>query len=106
MRTLSALLMVLLLCSLQQVYCGTEALGSMNDCCQKLTVLRKLPLARIKSYNQTSSSCAIKAVVFQMDTGKIFCVDPSLSWIETHKKAVDHRKTAQTAAKPNTSSKP
>ncbi|XP_036424043.1 C-C motif chemokine 13-like [Colossoma macropomum] len=99
MRTLSALLMVLLLCSLQQmVYCGTEALGSENDCCQKPTVLRKLPLARIESYSLTSSKCPINAVVFQMVTGKIFCVDPSWDWVKSHMKAVDQKK-ASTASK-------
>ncbi|XP_036424044.1 C-C motif chemokine 13-like [Colossoma macropomum] len=93
MRTLSALLMVLLLCSLQQVYCGIEPID-IEDCCVKLTKLRKLPLARIESYSLTSSTCPIKAVVFQMDTGKIFCVDPSWDWVRSHIEALDQRKTA------------
>ncbi|KAL6480731.1 hypothetical protein MHYP_G00117640 [Metynnis hypsauchen] len=102
MRTLSALLMVLLLCSVQQVYCGTETVVSSNDCCHKLTKLRKLPLARIESYSLTSSSCPIKAVVFQMVSGKSFCVDPSWNWVESHMKKVPEKKPSE----PNTSSKP
>ncbi|KAL6480732.1 hypothetical protein MHYP_G00117650, partial [Metynnis hypsauchen] len=87
MRTLSTLLMVLLLCSVQQVYCGTGAVD-IEDCCHKLTKLRKLPLARIESYSLTSSDCPIKAVVFQMVGGKSFCVDPSWNWVESHMKKV------------------
>ncbi|KAL6480727.1 hypothetical protein MHYP_G00117600 [Metynnis hypsauchen] len=92
MRTLSALLMVLLLCSVQQVYCGTEAYVSSKDCCTKLTKLRTLPLARIESYSLTSSNCPIKAVLFQMVGGKSFCVDPSWDWVKSHMKELDQKK--------------
>ncbi|XP_017580074.1 monocyte chemotactic protein 1B-like [Pygocentrus nattereri] len=105
MRTLSALLMVLLLCSVQQVYSGTGATDFMKDCCPKLTKLRILPLARIESYSLTSSSCPIKAVVFQMVTGKRFCADPSWDWVQSHMKKLPEKKPS-TTSKPKTSSKP
>uniref|UniRef100_A0AAR2L213 C-C motif chemokine n=1 Tax=Pygocentrus nattereri TaxID=42514 RepID=A0AAR2L213_PYGNA len=98
MRTLSALLMVLLLCSVQQVYSAPEHTHS-NDCCTKLTKLRFLPLARTESYRWTSSDCPIKAVVFQMVGGKRFCADPSWDWVDTHMKKVDQKKSS-TASKP------
>ncbi|KAL7862738.1 hypothetical protein SRHO_G00117220 [Serrasalmus rhombeus] len=97
MRTLSALLMVLLLCSVQQVYSGTGAIDSMKECCEKLTKLRFLPLARTKSYSLTSSNCAIKAVIFHMVTGKRFCVDPSWDWVQSHMKKVDQKKSSTTS---------
>ncbi|XP_036423680.1 C-C motif chemokine 13-like [Colossoma macropomum] len=97
MRTLSALLMVLLLCSLQQVCSGIEGID-IEDCCTKLTKLRKIPLARIESHRWTSSDCPIRAVVFEMDTGKSFCVDHSLDWVKSHMKALDQKK-ASTASK-------
>ncbi|KAL6480734.1 hypothetical protein MHYP_G00117670 [Metynnis hypsauchen] len=96
MRTLSALLMVLLLCSVQQVYCGPGA-TDIEDCCHKLTKLRKIPLARIESYSRTSRSCEIKAVVFQMVTGKSFCVDPSWDWVESHMKNLPEKKSSTTS---------
>ncbi|XP_017580082.1 uncharacterized protein LOC108443749 isoform X1 [Pygocentrus nattereri] len=103
MRTLSALLMVLLLCSVQQVYSALEGAGTPLECCTKLTKLRILPLARTESYRRTSSNCPIKAVIFQMDNGKTFCVDPSWDWVQSHRKKLDQKKssTASKQHKPN-----
>ncbi|XP_036424045.1 monocyte chemotactic protein 1B-like [Colossoma macropomum] len=83
MRTLSALLMVLLLCSLQQVCSGTFGTETFRECCEKLTHL-KIPLRRIKSYGETSSNCPFKAVIFRTDKGKQWCVDPEASWVQKH----------------------
>ncbi|KAK1804627.1 hypothetical protein P4O66_020621, partial [Electrophorus voltai] len=60
MRNLSALLFVLLLCSLQLVSSGPDAVNPAI-CCPALTQM-KLPLKRIVSYNRTRSDCSIKAV--------------------------------------------
>ncbi|KAL7885320.1 hypothetical protein AOLI_G00056150 [Acnodon oligacanthus] len=92
MRTLSALLTVLLLCSVQQVYSGIEGADTPLECCPKLTGLRKIPLARIESYRWTGSKCAKKAVVFNMFTGKSFCVDPSWDWVKSHMKKLSEKK--------------
>ncbi|XP_017580085.1 eotaxin-like [Pygocentrus nattereri] len=105
MRTLSALLMVLLLCSVQQVYSAIQSADTPPECCTKLTKLRILPLVRTVSYRWTSSNCAIKAVVFQMVTGKDFCVDPSWDWVQSHMKNLPEKKPS-TTSKPKTSSKP
>ncbi|XP_037396516.1 eotaxin-like isoform X2 [Pygocentrus nattereri] len=107
MRTLSALLMVLLLCSVQQVYSALEAAGTPLECCTKLTKLRILPLARTESYRLTSCNCSIKAVVFQMVGGKRFCADPSWDWVQSHMKKLDQKKssTASAASTASTSSK-
>ncbi|KAL7885319.1 hypothetical protein AOLI_G00056140 [Acnodon oligacanthus] len=91
MRTLSALLTVLLLCSVQQVYSGIEGADTQLECCPKLTGLRKIPLARIESYRRTNSKCAIKAVVFYTVAGKSVCVDPSWDWVESHMKKLPEK---------------
>ncbi|XP_036423833.1 C-C motif chemokine 17-like [Colossoma macropomum] len=62
MRTLSALLMVLLLCSLQQVCSGTEGSNTPKKCCFKFAKV-KIPLMRIISYSRTSSNCPKEAVM-------------------------------------------
>ncbi|KAK1784238.1 hypothetical protein P4O66_019998 [Electrophorus voltai] len=111
MRNLSALLFVLLLCSLQLVssgespslcymmlsvfycenyQCTQASKAALKICCPALTQM-KLPLKRIVSYNWTSSECSIKAVVFNMISGKTICVDPASDWVNDHVKAVDQR---------------
>ncbi|XP_035388065.1 monocyte chemotactic protein 1B-like [Electrophorus electricus] len=93
MRNLSALLFVLLLCSLQLVSSGPAL--NLADCCYKPTQ-NKLPLKRIVSYNWTRSDCSIKAVVFKMISGKEICVDPASDWVNDHMKAVDQRTVSTT----------
>ncbi|XP_035388061.1 C-C motif chemokine 13-like [Electrophorus electricus] len=102
MRNLSALLFVLLLCSLQLVSSGPDA-GNRAICCPNLTQ-KKLPLKRIVSYNWSRSDCSIKAVVFKMISGKMFCVDPASDWVNNHMKAVDQRTKGPATGK-QTSSK-
>ncbi|KAK1783938.1 hypothetical protein P4O66_022629, partial [Electrophorus voltai] len=94
MRNLSALLFVLLLCSLQLVSSGPDL--NPADCCSKLTQM-KLPLKCIVSYSWTRSDCSIKAVVFKMISGKMFCVDPVSDWVNDHMKAVDQRQLVSSA---------
>ncbi|XP_036423685.1 monocyte chemotactic protein 1B-like isoform X3 [Colossoma macropomum] len=86
MRTLSALLMVLLLCSLQQVYCsGTQGANTPVECCYGFTY-RKIPLWRITSYRWTRTDCSKKAVVFRTVIGKDWCVDPEVTWVKEYMK--------------------
>ncbi|KAI4886681.1 hypothetical protein NFI96_027637, partial [Prochilodus magdalenae] len=61
MRILSALLVVVLLCSLQQVCSGTAGNEASKECCPKLTTM-KIPLNRIVSYSWTRTDCALQAV--------------------------------------------
>ncbi|XP_072519321.1 monocyte chemotactic protein 1B-like [Salminus brasiliensis] len=106
MRTLSALLVLLLLGSLQLTCRGTANIDAVTqECCPKVTTI-KPPVARIVSYRNTNSNCAQKAVMFKMISGNTFCVEPTLSWVAGHMKAVDKRKTASSTARSNTSSKP
>ncbi|XP_035388066.1 monocyte chemotactic protein 1B-like [Electrophorus electricus] len=93
MRNLSALLFVLLLCSLQLVSSGPDL--NPADCCSKLIQVN-LPLKHIVSYNWSRSDCSIKAVVFKMISGKEICVDPASDWVNDHMKAVDQRTVSTT----------
>ncbi|KAI4886680.1 hypothetical protein NFI96_027636, partial [Prochilodus magdalenae] len=103
MRTLSALLVVvLLICSLQQTCGGISVQDASKECCSKLTKLEKIPVRRIVSYWRTSTNCPLPAVVFQMVTEKCYCVDPELDWVKSHMKAVDQRPPSTTTAKPKT----
>ncbi|XP_017580072.1 monocyte chemotactic protein 1B-like [Pygocentrus nattereri] len=84
MRTLSALLMVLLLCSVQQVCSGTVGISSIPKKCCFTFMKVKIPLRRITSYSWTNSNCPKEAVVFHTVIGKEWCVDPKVSWVQQH----------------------
>ncbi|XP_076878377.1 C-C motif chemokine 13-like isoform X2 [Brachyhypopomus gauderio] len=86
---LSALLFVMLLCSLQLVSSGPEALNPVS-CCLGVSQM-KLPLRHIVSYSRTDSRCANKAVVFKMVSGKRICMDPASNHVNAYMKAVDQR---------------
>uniref|UniRef100_A0A4W4E311 Chemokine interleukin-8-like domain-containing protein n=1 Tax=Electrophorus electricus TaxID=8005 RepID=A0A4W4E311_ELEEL len=95
MRKLSALLFVLLLCSLQLV---TSAAHVRNtDCCPSVTD-KKIPLKKVLSYTLTDSDCAVKGIIFKTVAGKKFCVNPDAVWVSSHVAAVDTRRntTAKT----------
>uniref|UniRef100_A0AAY5EL99 Chemokine interleukin-8-like domain-containing protein n=1 Tax=Electrophorus electricus TaxID=8005 RepID=A0AAY5EL99_ELEEL len=99
MRNLSALLFVLLLCSLQLVSSAPAASNPVIICCPALTQM-KLPLKHIVSYNWTRSDCSIKAVVFKMISGTEICVDPASDWVNDHMKAVDQRQLVSSGESP------
>ncbi|XP_049339959.1 C-C motif chemokine 13-like [Astyanax mexicanus] len=82
MRSGSALLLVLLLGSLQLSSSAPHG-TSVADCCPKLTTVKKIPLKMVVSYTETRSDCALKAIVF---TTKLrnFCVDPDIEWVKSH----------------------
>ncbi|XP_030642622.1 monocyte chemotactic protein 1B-like [Chanos chanos] len=94
MRKLITLSLLVLLFSLQL----TSAFGPqgliVSDCCSHLMTMR-IPLKRVVSYRWTSSSCAKKAIVFEMIGGKKICVDPEVSWVSGHVATVDKRKNAK-----------
>ncbi|KAG9272028.1 C-C motif chemokine 13-like [Astyanax mexicanus] len=83
MRSGSALLLVLLLGSLQLSSSAPHG-TSVADCCPKLTTVKTIPLRMVKSYTETRSDCAVKAIVFYTKKGKEFCVDPDAEWVKSH----------------------
>ncbi|XP_036399082.1 C-C motif chemokine 3-like 1 [Megalops cyprinoides] len=96
MKNMSALLILVLLCSLQLVSSGPIAPGTGSDCCPKYDN-KKIPLAKVVSYYRTRSTCAKPAVVFVTEAGRRFCVDPSESWVSSHASKVDSRSTTTTS---------
>ncbi|KAG9272034.1 monocyte chemotactic protein 1B-like [Astyanax mexicanus] len=92
MRSLFALLLVLLLCSVQLASCDYQGAHVPLECCFKFTK-GKIPVARITSYWRTRSNCPVKAVVFKTILGRRFCVDPSASWVKEHMKKPKHQNT-------------
>ncbi|XP_035388054.1 regakine-1-like [Electrophorus electricus] len=95
MRNLSALLFVLLLCSLQLVSSGPLARNPY--CCPSVTD-KKIPLKKVVSYTLTDSDCAVKGIIFKTVAEKKFCVNPDAVWVSSHVAAVDTRRntTAKT----------
>ncbi|XP_076878381.1 monocyte chemotactic protein 1B-like [Brachyhypopomus gauderio] len=88
MRKLSALLFVLLLCSLQLVSSAPHV--NTADCCSVVSNV-KIPLKKVVSYKLTRSDCATKAIVFETVARKQFCVNPDAVWVSSHVTAVDTR---------------
>ncbi|XP_076879075.1 monocyte chemotactic protein 1B-like [Brachyhypopomus gauderio] len=101
MRKLSALLFVMLLCSLQLVSSGPDAVNPLI-CCLGVSQM-KLPIKRIVSYSRTDSRCPIKAVIFKMIRGKQFCMDPAFDQVNAYMKAVDQRNYTSAPGNPTSS---
>ncbi|XP_045065901.1 C-C motif chemokine 4-like [Coregonus clupeaformis] len=94
MKTLTALLLLGLLCSLHTTSAavmGIEAITARN-CCVKFHP-RRLPLDAVVSVYKTSGSCPRKALVFTTKKGKTFCVDPSEAWVQSHVTKIESRST-------------
>ncbi|XP_049340109.1 regakine-1-like [Astyanax mexicanus] len=92
MRSVSALLSVMLLCAIMMTCEGTEGIKSMNVCCERLQTFKssaKIPIGCIKSYRRTSGNCAIKAVVFHTVNGKQVCVNATADWVKNRMERVD-----------------
>ncbi|KAG9272031.1 C-C motif chemokine 13-like [Astyanax mexicanus] len=100
MRSGSALLLVLLLGSLQ-LSSSAPAGAGVADCCFKFTTVKKIPLRIVESYTETHSDCALKAIVLLTTKGKKFCVHPDTEWVKSHVAALDRRNNT-TTAKPST----
>ncbi|KAL6480771.1 hypothetical protein MHYP_G00118040 [Metynnis hypsauchen] len=93
MRILSALLVLLLLCSLQLT---SSAAPLVHDCCPKLET-RKIPLNLVKSMKWTGLDCPNEAIVFETVRGKKICVDPNAAWVSSHVTALNQRHSNATA---------
>ncbi|KAG5848763.1 hypothetical protein ANANG_G00102870 [Anguilla anguilla] len=96
---LSALLILVLLGSLELVS-STAGSDTGADCCTKYEK-RKIPLAMVVSWHETSSSCPKAAYVFVTKRGKRICVDPTHGWVRSHAAQVDSR--SATTVAPGTS---
>ncbi|KAG7468486.1 hypothetical protein MATL_G00143250 [Megalops atlanticus] len=96
MKNMSALLILVLLCSLQLVSSAPEATRVGSECCVKYDN-KRIPLAKVVSYYRTSSTCAKPAVVFVTEAGKKVCMDPTASWVNSHASKVDKRSTTTTS---------
>ncbi|XP_017318153.2 C-C motif chemokine 4-like [Ictalurus punctatus] len=99
MRNLTALLFLLLLCSLQLVSSAPAGTDFRITCCAKTTKV-KIPLKSIVTYWWTINDCPIKAIVFETLNKKQHCVDPTAVWVNHHMKAVDLRNSTTITAKP------
>ncbi|XP_072520294.1 uncharacterized protein [Salminus brasiliensis] len=86
---LSALLMVLLLGSLQL----TSSAPAVHhaDCCTKLTAVKKIPVRQVESITPMSSTCTVKAIVIKTKAGRKWCVDPDTEWVQGHVAILDQR---------------
>ncbi|XP_070986180.1 C-C motif chemokine 4-like [Oncorhynchus clarkii lewisi] len=88
MKTLTALLLLGLLCSLHTTSAQrTSVMGisamTARDCCVKFSP-RRIPLGAVVSVSRTPSSCPRQALVFTTKKGNRFCVDPSQAWVQSH----------------------
>ncbi|XP_017580076.1 monocyte chemotactic protein 1B-like [Pygocentrus nattereri] len=81
MRTLSALLTVLLLCSLQQVCSGTEGSNVPGKCCFKFIKVQ-IPMKFIISFSKTNSNCPKEAIIFHTVAGMEWCANPKAPWVQ------------------------
>ncbi|XP_055770217.1 C-C motif chemokine 13-like isoform X2 [Salvelinus fontinalis] len=69
MKTLTALLLLGLLCSLHTTSAGVIALDTATECCMKFSA--RIPLQRVVSLRTTSSSCPRKALMFMDVIGHV-----------------------------------
>ncbi|XP_062403813.1 C-C motif chemokine 7-like [Sardina pilchardus] len=76
MRTLAALLALVLVISVSAQYAPTT-----QSCCEKYTP-HVVPADRVESYFKTSSSCYLNAIVLKTVADKEFCVKPELTWVQ------------------------
>ncbi|XP_064868533.1 C-C motif chemokine 13-like [Oncorhynchus nerka] len=89
MKTLTALLLLGLLCSLHMTSAGVIKLEKSTECCIKFSA--RIPLQQVVSFRTTSSSCPRKALIFTTKKGKTFCVDPSEAWVQSHVTKIESR---------------
>ncbi|XP_026579397.1 C-C motif chemokine 5-like isoform X1 [Pseudonaja textilis] len=58
-----------------------------SSCCFSF-IKRPVPLNLLKSFEHTSESCSVAAVVFLTQRGLKICADPSQSWVQDHIRAL------------------
>ncbi|XP_072554812.1 C-C motif chemokine 24-like [Paramormyrops kingsleyae] len=90
MKTLSAVLFLVLLCSVQLVY--SNAPGLAASCCVDY-YNKRIPLSHIASFYKTNPSCPLNALVIVTKRNQSFCVNPEEAWVSNHASKLDNRKT-------------
>ncbi|KAJ8270944.1 hypothetical protein GJAV_G00121020 [Gymnothorax javanicus] len=73
----------------------TLAQGSYEDCCLKyVKIVPKKVKHLVVAYRrqQTDGGCNIRAIVFTLKRGRIFCADPGQSWTQILINRIDSRK--------------
>ncbi|XP_076878373.1 eotaxin-like [Brachyhypopomus gauderio] len=98
MRKLSALLFVLLLCSLQLVFNAPSAVNPAS-CCPGVSKMN-LSIKHIVSYSWTHGNCSIKAVIFKMVSGKQFCMNPASDWVNAYMREVNQSEMTSSGESP------
>uniref|UniRef100_A0A8C1UXA4 Chemokine interleukin-8-like domain-containing protein n=1 Tax=Cyprinus carpio TaxID=7962 RepID=A0A8C1UXA4_CYPCA len=89
MRSLMCLLFLVIFCSVQMTSSAVISIDSaQSKCCVEFSKV-KIPVKLVTSYYWTSSSCPKRAIVFQTNAGKEFCVDPEITWVKSHVAKVD-----------------
>ncbi|XP_067258284.1 C-C motif chemokine 36.1 [Chanodichthys erythropterus] len=61
-----------------------------GECCFKYYA-RKIPIAKIISYMETSMDCSKRGVILVTQKGLRICVNPELSWVKSTIKTIDER---------------
>ncbi|XP_043084687.1 C-C motif chemokine 4-like isoform X3 [Puntigrus tetrazona] len=91
MRTVMSVMFLVLFCSVQLASSAVISIAvAQSRCCTEFSDV-KIPVKLVESYFWTSSSCARRAIVFQMKSGKQICVDPDTTWVSGHVDKVDKR---------------
>uniref|UniRef100_UPI004044E0F8 chemokine CCL-CUj precursor n=1 Tax=Danio rerio TaxID=7955 RepID=UPI004044E0F8 len=97
------LFLVFTMCSIQLVPAMPATPIAINSaksvCCEGITH-KVIPLKQIMSYQWTTSTCPIKAIVFKTIAGREICVDPQNTLVKKHIANLDKRTSSTTALSP------
>ncbi|XP_003201462.1 uncharacterized protein [Danio rerio] len=104
MRSLMFLLVLVLFCCVQETSCAPLAMNSAKSVCCEATTDKNIPLKQIMSYQWTTSTCPIKAIVFKTIAGRKICVDPQNTLVKNQVAKLDKRTSSTTALSPESTS--
>uniref|UniRef100_A0A3B3QTW1 Chemokine interleukin-8-like domain-containing protein n=1 Tax=Paramormyrops kingsleyae TaxID=1676925 RepID=A0A3B3QTW1_9TELE len=82
MKTLPAVLFLVLLCSVECMFFAD--IPSLSDSCCVDYYNKRIPLNQIVSFYETSSSCPKRALVFVTKRNQHFCLNPEEAWVSNH----------------------
>lgn len=70
------------------------AQGSYEDCCLRYVTSKSPRMKHVVSYRHQvlDGSCNIKAVVFKLRKGRVFCANPKDKWVQNLMTMVDKLK--------------
>ncbi|KAJ8281370.1 hypothetical protein GJAV_G00066880 [Gymnothorax javanicus] len=99
-RHSSVLVLLVLFCCLQPVFL-TEGSRTGKKCCMMYDT-KRIPLAMVVSFYQTSSSCSKKAIVFVTKRDRHICVNPADAWVMSQTAVVERRSASAPTPKNST----